>query len=1100
MWCRFKKSRFSKMSSFFSVAALLLVTQTAFSKASLFTQQRSIIDAIESRKSILLCELTVANPDDYFVTWLYEGDEIVNNQRRFVEEGKLFIQKVNRSLDSGSFQCKATLKNDTSKFNLNFPVKLNIKWIEINNIVLKSPPSKSGIYPGVDVSLKCGIDGKPRPRNVTWLLNNAFIQANETVIISKSRLTLRNVKLQLLDGSYNCCAVYMNKLRCSTDLYHLNVIDVSKPVLVKRPPEKVFAAKGSVVQLDCVFTAQPKPKIIWTTEDSKQLTNKSKQGECRRRCIYPNGTLILRSFRAGQADRYICSAIQLDKTAVSVDTQVVLATISHFKLSEKTENLEIGRNFEYVCNDVESNPPNELTWMKDGKVIDPTGHVSQFDSMLVIDHAKQSDAGVYTCIRKNIAGSVMFNLTLKFPVPPVVGVLESKRCDEGQNVTWSCPIQSQPFPSVIWYKDEVKLTSSIRMILSKGDLTIVNVVKSDEGSYYCKAINFAAEGNSNKARLFVAENLKFFPPLEDVCIKSEGMSFVTCGVSGANSPNIIWRQIGGGEMPETVLNGSSLSLVFKNPTHSQSGEFECQVTEDESISVSLSKRIQINVVDLPVIIKSPHDETAYDGDTVKLPCTSADNSGQVVWKHGEHIYRYSSVQPFSQFKVMPNGTLELPHVTMSDAGMYTCSYQVCEFIVSASATLQVFPQKSDEITPTDNRTPSGGNTNQLIQTIALSVSGGIAYVLITVALIVYFRGRHRKKRSNKATAEEERMLNGSSRNGHLHSNHNDDDIMMENGIPMSVLSHLDPDIENLQYPSSNIEAVTVIGKGEFGEIFLSKAPGLFPHLEEDILVMVKTLDTQNENSDVMEAYRSEFNHEINALHKCNHDNVVKLLAISGKSSSYLKPDCLITEYLEWGILKLCLQASKQGTIPKFTKQNKMSICCQIACGLEHLAKHGLVHKDIATRNCVVSSQLLVKISMLGLSVEGFENEYVKHDGRLLPVRWMAPESISHYQFSSQSDVWSFAVTCWEIFNLGRFPYDHLTDEEYIKSSKQGEPAALPPLEGSKRFTSLITKCCQISPTNRPDIKQITKKLQTITGEGELPQTVQADVTNDREDE
>jgi len=32
------------------------------------------------------------------------------------------------------------------------------------------------------------------------------------------------------------------------------------------------------------------------------------------------------------------------------------------------------------------------------------------------------------------------------------------------------------------------------------------------------------------------------------------------------------------------------------------------------------------------------------------------------------------------------------------------------------------------------------------------------------------------------------------------------------------------------------------GKGEFGDIFLSKAPGLFPDLEDDILVMVKSLD------------------------------------------------------------------------------------------------------------------------------------------------------------------------------------------------------------------------------------------------------------------
>jgi len=50
----------------------------------------------------------------------------------------------------------------------------------------------------------------------------------------------------------------------------------------------------------------------------------------------------------------------------------------------------------------------------------------------------------------------------------------------------------------------------------------------------------------------------------------------------------------------------------------------------------------------------------------------------------------------------------------------------------------------------------------------------------------------------------------------------------------------------------------------------------------------------------------------------------------------------------------------------------MSMCCQIACALDHLESIGLRHGDVATRNCVVSSQLLVKLSILGLNEEGFE--------------------------------------------------------------------------------------------------------------------------------
>jgi proto-oncogene tyrosine-protein kinase ROS len=87
---------------------------------------------------------------------------------------------------------------------------------------------------------------------------------------------------------------------------------------------------------------------------------------------------------------------------------------------------------------------------------------------------------------------------------------------------------------------------------------------------------------------------------------------------------------------------------------------------------------------------------------------------------------------------------------------------------------------------------------------------------------------------------------------------------------------------------------------------------------------------------------------------------------------------------------------------------------------------------------------------------------------LLPVRWMAPESLVDGVFTSQSDVWAFGVLMWEITSLGQQPYQARTNLEVLHHVRAG--GRLPkPLNCPARLHQLMLNCWS-AVDSRPSFK------------------------------
>ena len=91
--------------------------------------------------------------------------------------------------------------------------------------------------------------------------------------------------------------------------------------------------------------------------------------------------------------------------------------------------------------------------------------------------------------------------------------------------------------------------------------------------------------------------------------------------------------------------------------------------------------------------------------------------------------------------------------------------------------------------------------------------------------------------------------------------------------------------------------------------------------------------------------------------------------------------------------------------------------------MEFLSSRAIYHGDLACRNILLTEVLVAKISDFGLSRRLYDklSSDVKRDDDL-PIRWTAIEVLRMQQYTLYSDIWSFGIVLWEIFQLGKKPY------------------------------------------------------------------------------
>ncbi|KAJ8709066.1 hypothetical protein PYW07_008892 [Mythimna separata] len=754
--------------------------------------------------------------------------------------------------------------------------------------------------------------------------------------------------------------------------------------------------------------------------------------------------------------------------------------------------------------------PSILMWYKDGYLL-TEGHKSRGQRQwLRINAFKPKDEGLYTC--NHNAKEMNIRIRLKRSSPQE---LEGYQAD--------IPISDRALPETL---SQIKSAALVENNTLEENVTDAKRFIKDEDPDEKGEKDEKDHPNYGH----VDEKQEYFPPrfkhptkMYKMDMKPAGNSIrLRCAAEGNPTPNITWYKNRSTPISRVFFQPSygKWSMALDELTKADNGNYTCVVCNILGcIEHTSVLHIQERLYAKPVLTRGAENQTVVVGDTAKFSCQFlTDLHPSVFWMYftkDEYVYNYT-VDPndasvketivfYSENKVVVSENpedkpeqLTIYNITKEDEGWYVCVALNSLGNTTAKGYLTVL-----ESAPPIQEAQDHGKHTLLINILTV-VLGAMFFVAAIIVVMICKKLKREKEQkqlaietaravivthwTKKVTVEKPQMNGSPAATGEgllmpvvkiekqklsqVQNTTNDSMMMSEYELPMDI---------DWEVPRESLCLGKILGEGEFGKVVKAECVGILkPGMQS--VVAVKMLKEGHTDAEMM-ALVSEME-MMKMIGK--HVNIINLLGCCTQDG----PLYVIVEYAPNGNLREFLRNHRPGNRYEspteelkekktLTQKDLVSFSYQVARGMEYLASRRCIHRDLAARNVLVSDDCILKIADFGLAKDVHSNDYYrkKTEGRL-PVRWMAPESLYHKVFTTQTDVWSFGVLLWEIMTLGGTPYPTVPGQYMYQHLSAGHRMEKPPC-CSLEIYMLMRECWSFSPGDRPSFTELVEDLDKI---------------------